>query len=342
VKTAIWVICVEDENEPGEHSYQLLNKASRLTDKNDSLISAICIGDYGDENLRTLSQYGADRVLYAKLPNEKCVYRNISATLIKMFEESAEKPRLILFPATDLSRCAAADFAIKIHAGLTAECINIEARKDGEKYHFISTRAAISSTVLAQIHEINTSITMCTCKKNVFESDKRFCDTSIPILNYYLKDEDIPHLKPRIISSAAFDINEINPELEKAEIVFGVGRGIKSKMDLEFIARVAKKYQAVIVGTRGLVEDGLIEKKWQVGQSGISISPELYVAIGISGATQHLVGIKNAKKVISINRDPNAPIFSFSDYCIVEDYKAIISGLMDCEETKSILAGTDS
>lgn len=320
----IWVVCFENPDMIGTYSRQLLYKARMLIEDSDALVSAICIGNYNYDILRSLSKSGADEIIYSKV---KCVeYRQISLILMELFQNTDNKPKLILFPATEWGKCIAADLAIKIGAGLTADCIDIEARKVNNEYQFIFTRAAINSSVLAQIQCINTTIGMCTCKKNVFAASELHFNRDIPIREWKSKNFSSP--APRIIHSKLIDYREKNIALDSSRIVFGVGRGIKDKNDLKLIEHVAEKCNAAIAGTRAVVEEGLIEKRWQVGQSGISISPEIYVAIGISGATQHIVGIKNAKNIISINIDSNAPIFSYSDYCVVNDYKKIFQELI--------------
>jgi len=325
LKTGIWVVCFEKPNEIGAHSKQLLCKASGLIQKDEIKISAVCIGSYEKKFLQSLSAYGADEVIYSPV---NCIdYRQISLMLMEIFKSEDRKPRLIVFPASEWGKCIAAELAVKIDAGLTAECVDIETQKNKNKYDFIFTRAAINSTVLAQIQVINTDVSMCTCKENTFTVSEKYPLTNIPVRkweHYICKDP----LQIRVLKSELISKEEKNIALENARVVFGVGRGIRDRNGLNLIEQVAKKYNAAIAGTRAVVEEGLLEKKWQVGQSGISISPEIYVAIGISGATQHIVGIKNAKTIIAINADKKAAIFSYANYCVIDDYKNIFKELL--------------
>ncbi|MDR2408438.1 MAG: electron transfer flavoprotein subunit alpha/FixB family protein [Bacteroidales bacterium] len=326
MKSNIWVICFETPGLISEHLQQLLYKAYNLLRENDALVSAICIGNYDYDVLRALSKYGADEVIHSK--EIGIDYRQISLILTNLLHDVENKPKLILFPATEWGKCIAADLAIKIGAGLTAECIDIEAEKINNEYQFTFTRAAINSSVLAQIQCTNTTIGMCTCKKNVFTVTEPLPYKDISIHEWKSESIHLSSSMPRILHTELISYTERNIQLENSHIVFGVGRGVKDKNDLELIKKAAKKYNAAIAGTRAIVEEGLIEKRCQVGQSGISISPQIYVTIGISGATQHIVGIKNAKRIISINIDPNAPIFNYSDYCIVDDYRKIFQELI--------------
>lgn len=325
LKTRIWVVCFENPYEIGLHSKQLLCKAKSLMIEDDIKVSAICIGDYVADDLRSLSEYGADEIIYS---NETCVdYKQIVSILMEMFKNESQKPRLIIFPANEWGKCIAADLAVRIDAGLTAECIDIETHKERNEYKFIFTRAAINSTVLAQIQCINTQVCMCTCKENVFTVSNKYPKNNIPVReckSKILSDS----IQLNILKTEHIFIEEKNLTLENAKLVFGIGRGIRDREGLNLITQVAQKYNAAIAGTRAIIEEGFIEKTCQVGQSGISISPEIYVAIGISGATQHIVGIKNAKIIIAINTDERAPIFSYANYCIIEDYKNIFKELI--------------
>lgn len=314
MKTIVWVLCFESPEIPvGIHSHQLLSKATELVQGKDASVCAICIGNFN----KSLSKYGVDEIIHI---DSECInYRQISSLLKELYCSEEDKPSLVLFPATKWGKCIAADLAIKIGAGLTAECIDIESDNECQ---FTFTRAAINSTVLAQIKCVNTRISMCTCKKDVFAATE-LNNKVVPVRKFASKMQ-LSFQTPAVLHSELEDNKENNVELEQSRIVFGVGRGVK---DLNLITRVAKKYNAAIAGTRAVVEEGLIDKKSQVGQSGINISPDLYVAIGISGATQHTVGIKNAKKIIAVNTDPNAMILAYSDYCIIDDYTKIFEML---------------
>lgn len=325
MKIDIWVVCFENPNEIGFHSKQLLCKASNLIKNNGAKVSAVCIGNYVSNILQSLSIYGADEIIYSQ---DICIdYRQISSILFEILQNENQKPKLIIFPATEWGKYIAADLAVRIDAGLTAECIDIEAQKSKNEYEFIFTRAAINSTVLAQIQVINTNISMCTCKENAFVLSEKYPLKNITIREYK-NHKGKYSFHPRILRSELVSGEEKNMALENARIVFGIGRGVRDTDGLNLIEQVAKKYNAAIAGTRAIVEEGFLEKKWQVGQSGISISPEIYVAIGISGATQHIVGIKNAKKIIAINNDERASIFSYANYCIIDDYKTIFKELL--------------
>ncbi len=324
MKTVIWVVCFETPNKLGDYCKQILYKASKLITKNDVTVSAVCIGDYEPGKLQALSKYGADKVIFSQ---EVCSnYRQVASILFHMYQSENDSPNLIMFLASEWGKCIAADLAVRVGAGLIAECIDIKAQKENNKYKFIFTRSAVASTVLAQIYCKNTKLSMCTCKKNVFMGIDAYPFKHISVQSWYgnYREKTQPW---RIIKSELQVYESTNVELETARLVFGIGRGVCNKNDLIEIRQAAGKYNAAIVCTRAIVEEGILEKERQVGQSGISISPEMYIAIGISGAVQHMVGIKKVKKIIAINTDESAPIFSYADYCIIDDYKNIIREL---------------
>lgn len=158
-------------------------------------------------------------------------------------------------------------------------------------------------------------------------ANKTICTNNYSIREWISETHETD-LQGTILYSEPAVFQNRNMLLESSKIVFGLGRGIKGKNDLELVKKVARKYNAVIAGSRGIVEDGFIEKENQIGQSGISVSPDIYVAIGISGASQHMVGVKNAKKIIAINSCRQAPIFAYADYCIIDDFRNVFGELV--------------
>ena len=320
----IWVVCSESSEGFGKHSFELLSKAQSLI-YDGITVSAICFGDHNKNMLQSLFHYGANEIIYAPTFNINCTLT--TKILFDMLKKIECKPNLIIFPATEWGKNIAAELAVKIDGGLISECIDIEYKKINNNYQFVFTRAAISSTVLAKIICVNTNICMCTCKERAFTANQSICTNNFSICEWISETHETDLQGTLLYSEPAVSQNR-NMLLENSKIVFGVGRGIKGKNDLELVKKVARKYNAVIAGSRGIVEDGLIEKENQIGQSGISVSPDIYVAIGISGASQHMVGVKNAKKIIAINSYQRAPIFSYADYCIIDDFRNVFRELV--------------
>lgn len=316
----ICVICAEDHNEIGEHVLQLVTKARKLHDNGGGEVSAVCVGRDAAEELETLFSYGAHKVVSSQgKPQNRHEFADMVVHILSMCN-----PGLSMFPASDWGETSAAETAVRLHAGLTANCMDVVI--EGEEYIF--TRAAINGTVFAKITGYNTDTSICTVQRNAFskqnihERNKRSGLAQIIDIDY----------KPSI---PVFDILESKPvqalsrveTLDHAKLVFGFGRGLGDGEGLDLLRKVANKYQAEIVGTRAVYEHGLIEKSRQVGQSGISIAPSIYIAFGISGASQHMVGVMNARRIISVNIDPAAPILAFSNEVIIEDCKTVLQKL---------------
>lgn len=316
---SIWVICSEVEyNE--RYIFQLVSKAHELLDGEEGDVSVVCIGKRDNVFFERLHDFGTNRIIFAEVssPSES-LCTNIVSELIKTHD-----PFLLLLPATRYSKIVAARLSNQFNVGLTADCIDIK-KEDGQ---FVYVRAAINDAIIASIKCVRSTFEICTIKDNVFESKeiqrKELLEEEMfevdSSLTKVVDMQEIIETKPKEASSLA--------KILSAKVVFGVGRGV-SERGFELLQQAAKKFGAEIVCTRNVVENGTLPRTRQVGQSGIIIAPNIYVCFGISGACQHIVGIKNAKLIIAVNTDKDAPIFQYADYAIVEDANKLIELL--CE-----------
>ncbi len=314
----IAVICDKAHDVTQNHTYQLLTKAKQLHAYQNSWVIAICIGHFSVQERMLLHRFGADEIL---LCGYSVSNRWEFATILEKIILSERCP-LVLFSATDWGKTSAAYIAGRLHAGLIADCIDINYERD----QYIFKRAALNSSVIADISCVNTTFQMCTVKKNAFREEEINTDYSLRVRTYEYKAEQLPYRIPCLLHSKEVE-NSRNIFLDKARIVFGFGRGIGNKETFSLLKKVAKQYGAEIAGTRVAVEEGYIQRFRQVGQSGLSIAPTLYIAFGISGASQHMVGLLNAKQIVSINVDPGAPIKHYSDIFIVQDCFTVLKAL---------------
>ncbi len=315
----IWVVHIVDE-QIKKDIYRLITKAKELSGEYGDTVVTIIIGNLSEEEKKNIYRCGADHIVHCSCVLDTIVkYEDILCQIYQNYI-----PTLVLFLAYPDEKSCASKFAIKIKAGLTADCIDI--MRDTEE-KFVFTRTAKSDCVIVDIVCINTKIRMCTVKENIFEHrfmygdsgsyevvefQKAFVDERIQILGREVKEKD--SVKKEI-------------DFAHAKIVFGIGRGCKEKKTYERIQQMASWLNAEIAGTRAMVEEKLIERERQVGQSGITIQPDIYIACGISGAIQHMVGVSKAKLVISINKDEKAPIVNYADYVIVGDCDEILHRL---------------
>lgn len=241
--------------------------------------------------------------------NSKFGYKDIFKILlnkVKDFEEG-----LIAFDNTELGKCLAAEMTIKKSAGFVAECFSLDYSK---KNGFIGSRIVYGDSMVADITQQNSDILIVTL--NCISSNDTRCG--------YNKSE---FLKSHFYIRNIEEVERKKDYLKTSKIVFGVGRGvdIDTYQKLELIA---KRFGAEIGGSRVAVENGIVPREKQIGQSGICITPNIYIAFGISGAGQHLVGIKDAKEIISINRDKDAPINRYADIVVINNVENIVNQLM--------------
>ena len=310
---ALCVVCAENMNEVGEHVYQLLAKASELHKCGGGEVIAVCVG-INHDICSGLYKYGANKIIVCDIkPNNRYEFADVVTQIL-----SSCKPELVMVPSSNWGETCASEIAIKLSAGLTANCMDISIEDE-----YVFTRTALNGSIFAKITANDSNISICTVQRNMFQKK---------VINK-CESEKVCVVNKSICTSIVDDIEVIQCEkvenyskiecLDFARIVFGFGRGLAIN-DIQLLNRVARKYHAEVVGTRAVCEQGLITRNRQVGQSGISIAPMLYVAFGISGASQHMVGVMNAHKIVSINKDIDAPINAFSNEVIIADCSSVL------------------
>ena len=320
----VWGECEEkaDKLIPKKVVKELLSQGRRLSDKLDQELSVVVLGDGRLTGLETLISYGADRVV-------RCQHRLLGRFTSECFTSvvsaliSKEKPSVFLFGATPHGRELAPRVAARLQLGLTADCTGLDI---DEKGHLIQTRPAFGGNIMASIVSPYTRPQMATVRPNVFSPGEP--DSS---RKGQIEDFEVA-LSPAAIRTKLVAVEELADEgeigIEDAGIIVAAGRGCQKKENLTLIQALADALGGVTAGSRALVELDWIPHTKQVGQSGLTVGPQLYIAVGISGAIQHLVGMSSAKTVIAINKDPDAPIFKVADLGIVGDAMEILPALI--------------
>jgi len=312
----ILVIAEQNDNVIHKVSYELLNKARELADKLTVPLNCLLLAADGIA-AEELNFRGAETVYYIKSdiflkPEEYLFKQNI----VEFINE--HKPEIILIGATSFGRSLAPRIAASLKTGLTADCTDLKIDDEGQ---LIQIRPAFSDNIFAYIKTV-TYPQLATIRYKEFNESKRNINRKIsivemkPYCNYYARSEVIKIFKEKDI-----DITE-------AQIVVAAGRGIKKKDDLKMIEDLAHKLGGVMGVSRALVDAGMVSSACQVGYSGNRVKPKIYIACGISGAPQHLAGMKESGLIIAINSDPSAPIFSIADYGYVGDIYEIIPNLI--------------
>jgi len=298
--------------------FELLGMAQELNKTLNETISVIILGPPGKiPPIDELYHYGADVVFVCEhdlLENYSTDGFTTAITTLII----NEKPSIFFYGATVNGRDLAPRIAARIASGLTADCTAFDINNEKQ---LVQTRPAFGGNIMASIISPFTRPQMATARPNNFSKPVK--DTSRKgILKYFEVKIEKQSIRTKIIEETISTVESIN--IEEADILVSVGRGIGNKVNLELVQELTREIKGVMSSSRALVELGWTSHPIQVGQSGKTVSPKLYIALGISGMIQHLVGMKSSDIIIAINTDPEAPIFKVADFGIVGDMFEII------------------
>jgi electron transfer flavoprotein alpha subunit len=317
----VWVFIEAEHGEAKNVGYELLNAARPIADGKGCDLVAVIIGHAIDSVCREALSFGADSVLAVE-GDEFETYSTdaFSRALINLIEK--HRPDTVIFGATNNGRDLAPKVACHLKTGLTADCTGIGLQEDGENIAW--TRPTFGGNLMATIICPDSRPQMGTVRPGVFRKGTPDSSRTGPIV---MEDVHIPpeEIRTRIIYQA--DALALALDLEDAEIIVAGGRGMGSADNFKILKAFADEMGAYLGCSRAVVDAGWLPHTYQVGQSGKTVAPKVYFAVGISGAIQHLAGITGAETIIAINKDPNAPIFDIADYCIVGDLNEVIPAL---------------
>ncbi|HEC38074.1 MAG TPA: 4Fe-4S dicluster domain-containing protein [bacterium] len=318
----IWVIAEHYKNKIHPVAFQLLGKGRELSDFLKVNLTLVILGADFDDKLGELKQYGMDDIIYVKSPLLKDYYSDF---YVKVITELVldNKPEIILIGATPTGRDFAPRVAKKLNAGLTADCtgldINLVTR------NLLQTRPTFGGNIMATIITPSSRPQMATVRPGIFKRIHREKpNVQIRKIHFEFTEKDSVSKIVKVINKERTHVN-----LEEAEIIIAGGRGVGSKEGFKIIEALAETLGAELAGSRITVELDWLDADRQVGQTGKTVSPKLYIACGISGAIQHVVGMQNADIIVAINKDPNAPIFNIAHYGIIGDLHEVIPVLIE-------------
>ena len=318
----IWVIAEHFQGNIHNVVYQLLTKGRELANELDVSLTVVILGDDFEEVLENFGEYGVDEVIYIKSTLLKNYYSDLYViTLSEIIED--RKPEIILIGATPTGRDFAPRIAKKLNAGLTADCTGLEIEKNTK--NLLQTRPTFGGNIMATIRTPTSRPQMATVRPGIFKANK--ISKKKPRITTIAKNFDEKDSVAKILKIVKKTKEKIN--LEEAEFIVAGGRGVGSKDNFKIIEELAKVLGAEMGGSRVTIELNWLDPDRQVGQTGKTVSPKLYIACGISGAIQHLVGMENSEIIVAINKDPNAPIFGVAHYGIVGDLNKVIPVLID-------------
>ena len=331
----VWVYAEQEGGKINPASLELIGKARELVSPLGEKVGAVLVGKDVGSLSDELIACGCDRVYVAEHELLE-MFRPVpyKKAIVELIEKYS--PQMMLFSATPMGRELAPRVAYSSKSGLTADCTELDIvdfKRGQEEYTGIlmQTRPALGGNIMASIITKNSKVQMSTVRPGVMRSLEPDEKRKGEVLEY-VPDMAESDLGVRIISS---EINEDTVDIKDAELIVSGGRGLKTKANFgKYMPPLAGSFggflgqEAVVCGSRAAVESGFLERCYQVGQTGQTVKPKLYIAVGISGAVQHITGMQNSKVILAINNDPNAPIFKIADYGIVGNLEEIAPQLV--------------
>ena len=323
----IWVFIEHEQGEVHPVSWELLGEGRKLADKLGVSLSGVVMGAAGLPTRRFCEEsffYGADNCYLVEDP-VLTNYRNEPFTRGMTDLVNRYKPEILLLGATTQGRDLAGSVATTLETGLTADCTELNI--DPDNRGLAATRPTFGGSLLCTIITKNYRPQMATVRPRVMSMPERDTSRSGSIVEHSLGMIET-EIVTKVLSFIPDDTQD-KPQLPFADIIVSGGRGMKKPENFQLIWSLAKVLGAEVGATRPVVQAGWAELDRQVGQSGKTVRPKLYIAAGISGAIQHRVGMEGADVIIAINNDPNAPIFDFAHYGIVGNAMTILPVLTE-------------
>lgn len=313
----VWVFAEQREGQLQKVSLELLGEGRKIADKLGSKLTALLIGNKVQNLVEDLSRHGADEVLVVDAP-ELEHYTTDGYTKAICELANAKKPNIIFIGATFIGRDLGPRVAARLETGLTADCTSLDV--DVESGDLLATRPAFGGNLMATIVCPDHRPQMATVRPGVFEKlPLGENDATVENVEIKFNSNDIRTKIVEIIKEHK-DIVDIS----EANVLVAGGRGIGSEENFKMLKELAEAMNGSIAASRAAVEKGWVDKDYQVGQTGKTVRPNIYVACGISGAIQHAAGMQDSDMIIAINKDANAPIMKIADYAIVGDVNKVV------------------
>jgi len=318
---SLWVIIEKKKEEVHPVTLELLTKGRELCADLQETLVAVIPGAIGEGDEHVLSLFGAQEILEVRTMEENPASFDLYAEALCM-AVGEEKPSIILAGATAFGRTLMPLLAVRLRTGLTADCTELDIDRDRKL--LLQTRPAFGGNILAVIECAQSKPQMATVRPHVFKMAK-VENAKKPVIrcrSYSPLLKRSAELLERVVEDEKTDITQ-------ADIIVAGGRGLGKPEGFELLHTLADSLGGMTGASRGAVDLGWISPVHQVGQTGHTVNPKLYLACGISGAVQHITGMKGAEMIIAINEDPEAPIFEIADYGIIGDLYDIIPAIIE-------------
>ncbi len=326
----VWVFAEQREGRVVDVAFELLGAGRRLADRRKTVLSAVLFGGDDSEALK-LIHWGADRVYHAEAPvfdrfNDE-PYAELLSRLV-----AEQRPEILLTGATPVGRSFFPRVAARLRTGLTADCTSLEI--DDEEGNLLQVRPAFGGNIMATILCPSRRPQMATVrprvmKRGAFDDNRRGEIIKIPA-------EDLPPSRTVVVDTVK-EVAETMVNLQEADVIVAGGRGMGKAEGFKMLGELAGLLGGAVGASRAAVDEKWIPYSHQVGQTGKTVCPKIYIACGISGAVQHLVGMQSSDIIIAINKNPDAPIFNVANYAITGDvYEVVPLLIKKIKEVKGI------
>ena len=314
----VWVFAEQRKGVVQSVTYELLGKARELADKLKVEVACVLLGHNIKEKAQDLIARGADKVYVMDNPKLEHLleepYARIVTNLIRK-----HRPEIFLCPATNMGRSVVSRVAVQLRVGLTADCTGLDVNMD-ERY-LLQTRPAfggnIMATILSKHHRPQLATVRHKVMKEAAVDPKR--KGAIEVVEF---DKSFFISRAKVLKVVDEVISTVN--IAEANVIVSGGRAMGGAQNFKMLEELAKVLNGAVGASRAAVDEGWMPYSHQVGQTGKTVCPTIYIACGISGQIQHLVGMQSSDVIIAINRDPSAPIFNVANYGIVGDIFEII------------------
>lgn len=329
----VWVFVEQREGNIMPVVFELLGEGRRLADEIGVNLCGVLLGDDVDKLSKEVISHGADKVYIA----DSSLLKNYTTEgYAKVISEAIDelKPEIFLLGATHIGRDLAPRIASRVNTGLTADCTKLEIDPEDKKLK--QTRPAFGGNIMATIICPNHRPQMSTVRPGVMKKGlkEEARKGIVSKLNISLKESD---MRTRVIKKVVEKKDLIS--LTDANIIVAGGLGVGSKEGFEPLKKLADKLGGVVGASRAAVDAGWIDRSYQVGQTGTTVKPTIYIACGISGAIQHMAGMQDSDMIIAINKNESAPILKAADYSIVGDLHEILPLMADSIDNIEQLVG---
>ena len=319
--SGIWIFAQQKNNRVANVTYELLNAGRKLADGRSSKLTAVVFGSGIGDQAAGLFAYGADEVKYVD-NDEFGSFRDDAWSNVLGYLVENGRPEVLIGSATFYGKALFPRLAARLRTGLAADCNGLALRDDGS---VVATKPAYGGNVWLSVVFPEKRPQLVTLRPKVIAEAARD-DTKSGTVERPLIPPDLFDSKMKVAGSSSGGEGQVS--LTEADVIVSGGRGLKASENFKMIQELADSLKGAVGASRAVVDADWIEYSHQVGQTGKTVNPKLYIACGISGAIQHLVGMQASGTIVAINRDKDAPIFKVASYGVVGDVFEIVPALI--------------